>query len=138
MTLDVDVVRGRCGEIEQSVERLERIRAGGRGAFLADPDAKDIACYRLLLAIEASLALCYHVSARHLKVVPDDYAGCFAGLEAGKLIPAALSTRLQRMARFRNLLVHVYWVIDYERVFDVLENDLADLREFSRIVAALV
>jgi uncharacterized protein YutE (UPF0331/DUF86 family) len=49
-----------------------------------------------------------------------------------------LSTRLQQMARFRNLLVHVYWEIDYGRVFDVIEHDLDDLRRFSRTVAALV
>ena len=79
MTLDADVVRGRCTEIERALDRLARIRAAGRAAFLVDPDAKDIGCYRLLLAIEAALALCYHVSARRLKRVPDDYAGCFAG-----------------------------------------------------------
>ena len=138
MTLDADVVRGRCGEIEQALDRLTRIRAAGREVFLSDADAKDIACYRLLLAIEAALALCYHVSARQLKCVPDDYAGCFAGLSRAGIISADLSSRLQQMARFRNLLVHVYWEVDYGRVFDVLETDLDDLRAFSRIIAGLL
>lgn len=70
--------------------------------------------------------------------MPEDYAGCFAGLAQGGVIPADLSERLQRMARFRNLLVHVYWDVDYGRVFHVLENDLEDLREFSRVVAGLL
>ena len=138
MTLDGDVIRGRCGEIAQALDRLTRIREAGRDAFLADADAKDIACYRLLLAIEAALALCYHVSARRLKLVPDDYAGCFAGLSRAGIISADLSTRLQQMARFRNLLVHVYWDVDYGRVFDVLETDLEDLRAFSRTIADLL
>ena len=40
MTLDGDVIRGRCGEIEQALDRLARIRAEGRDAFLEkrDPD----------------------------------------------------------------------------------------------------
>ena len=138
MTLDGDVIRGRCGEIEQALDRLARIRAAGRDSFLADADAKDIACYRLLLAIEAALALCYHVSARRLKQAPDDYAGCFAGLARGGIIANELSSRLQQMARFRNLLVHVYWEVDYGRVFDVLETDLEDLRSFSQTIAALL
>jgi hypothetical protein len=83
MTLDVDVVRGRCQEIEQSLARLEAIRDAGREAFLANEDAIDIGCYRLLIAIEAALALCYHVSARRLRSVPDDYAGCFESRGAG-------------------------------------------------------
>ena len=138
MTLDPDIVRRRAGEIEESLGRLTRIRADGRDSFLADADAKDIACYRLLIAIEAALALCYHVSARHLKHVPEDYAGCFAGLSDAALIPEDLSMRLQQMARFRNLLVHVYWDVDYSRVFDVLESDLEDLRAFSQAVVGLL
>jgi len=42
------------------------------------------------------------------------------------------------MARLRNLLVHVYWKLEYGRVFDVIERDLNDLRRFSQSVAALV
>lgn len=138
MTLDADVVRSRCGEIEQALERLTRIRAVGRDTFLTDADTRDIACYRLLLAIEAALALCFHISARRLKRVPEDYAGCFVGLAEAGIISTDLSTRLQQMARFRNLLVHVYWTIDYGRVFDVLDKDLDDLRAFSRAVASLL
>ena len=138
MTLDVEVVRGRCQEIEQALVRLDRIRSEGRAHFLANRDTQDIACYRLLTAIEAALALCYHVSARRLRRVPEDYSGCFEELETAGLIAASLSRRLQQMARFRNLLVHVYWTIDYNRIFDVLEHDLDDLREFSLVVASLV
>jgi len=138
MTLDADVVRSRCQEIDRSLERLDTIRSGGREAFLTSDDAKDIACYRLLIAIEAALALCYHVSARRLRSVPDDYAGCFVGLERGGLIEPDLSERLQRMARFRNLLVHVYWTVDYERVFDMVEHHTNDLRRFAQVVAALL
>lgn len=138
MRLDVDVVRGRCAQIEQSLARLERLRSIGREGFLADPDAQDIACYRLLVAIEAALALCYHAAARSLHAVPEDYAGCFRCLEQERLLAPDLSERLQRMARFRNLLVHVYWTLDYDRVFDVLERDLDDLRAFAQAMAALV
>lgn len=138
MTLDHDVVRGRCSEIEDALARLARIRDAGREAFLADQDACDIASYRLLLAIEAALALCYHVSARHLRQVPEDYAGCFSDLASAGLIGAGLSGRLQQMARFRNLLVHIYWKVDYGRVFDIVERDVEDLRAFANAMTALL
>jgi uncharacterized protein YutE (UPF0331/DUF86 family) len=60
------------------------------------------------------------------------------GSGTGKPDPRPLSTRLQQMARFSNPLVHVYWTVDYTRVFAVRENDLDDLLEFSRTIAALV
>jgi uncharacterized protein YutE (UPF0331/DUF86 family) len=99
MTLDADLVRRRCQEIAESIERLEGIRAAGRDEFLASADARDIACYRLLIAIEAALALCYHVSARRLRTAPEDYAGCFASMEKAGVIDAGLWQRLQLMAR---------------------------------------
>lgn len=61
MSLNADLIRQRCAEIEESVGRLERVKALPRKKFLANQDTLDIACYRLLIAIEAALALCYHI-----------------------------------------------------------------------------
>lgn len=66
MNLNQELVRTRCQEIEESLERLERIRLTPKEEFLKDRDLEDIACYRLLVAIEAALGLCYHVSAKRL------------------------------------------------------------------------
>jgi uncharacterized protein YutE (UPF0331/DUF86 family) len=42
------------------------------------------------------------------------------------------------MARFRNMLVHMYWKIEYEIVFDILQENLDDLRQFSGAITALL
>ncbi|MBI3493668.1 MAG: DUF86 domain-containing protein [Acidobacteria bacterium] len=138
MTLDADVVRSRCAEIEEAVARLEQLAALPRDQFLADRDSQDIACYRLLVGIEAALTLCYHVTTRRLRKAPDDYAACFAILCEAGLVAPDLSERLQQMARFRNLLVHLYWKLDYGRVYDIMQGDIGDLRRFASAIAALV
>jgi len=71
MNLNRELVRTRCQEIEESLGRLEKIKAVEKGDFLKDRDLQDIACYRLLVAIEAALGLCYHVSAKQLKKMPE-------------------------------------------------------------------
>ena len=38
----------------------------------------------------------------------------------------------------RNLLVHVYWTVDYDQVFDILERRLGDPRASSRAMAGLL
>jgi uncharacterized protein YutE (UPF0331/DUF86 family) len=90
------------------------------------------------VAIEAALALCYHVSAKALRKVPEEYAECFGMLREAGILPAELAGRLQQMARFRNLLVHMYWKIDYGQVFDVLHQNLDDLRAFAAAVLGLL
>lgn len=138
MSLNPDLIRARCAEIDSSLSRLEEFRRLPRDQFFANQDGLDVACYRLLIAIEAALALCFHVSAKQLHQVPEEYAGCFSTLERAGLIPADLSSRLQQMARFRNLLVHVYWKIDYGQVYEVITMRLDDLRAFRAAIAGLI
>lgn len=138
MTLNPDVVRTRSAEIEESVERLESLAELPLAEFLADRDAQDIACYRLLVAIEASLALCLHVSSRRLRTAPADYAGCFALLQDAGILAPDLGERLQQVARLRNPLVHVYWKVDNRRVHAALRKNLGDLRAFSAAIVSLL
>lgn len=135
MTLNPDLVRARCGKIDAALTRLEQFRTLSREDFLSSQDQLDIACYRLLVAIEAALALCFHVSAKQLHQVPEEYAGCFTLLHQAGILSVDLTTRLQHMARFRNLLIHVYWTIDYNQVYDIICTRLDDLRLFSSAIA---
>lgn len=138
MNLNQELIRTKCQEIEESIERLEKIKLKDKEEFLEDRDLQDIACYRLLIAIEAALGLCYHVSAKSLKKVPEEYAGCFALLADAKIISLDLSDRLQRMARFRNLLVHMYWKLDYGTLYELIQHSLNDLRHFSEVIIAIL
>lgn len=138
MTLNPELIRTRCQEIEESLSRLERVKAVPREDFLKDRDLQDIASYRLLVAIEAALGLCYHVAAKQLKRVPEEYAECFAILSDAQVISKDLSENLQRMARFRNLLIHMYWKVEYGALFELIQHHLIDLRRFSQAIASLL
>jgi len=138
MSLNQELILTRCQEIEESLQRLATIKDRPREVFLSDRDLQDIASFRLLVAIEAALGLCYHVAAKRLKKVPEEYAECFAILAEAGIIPNDLSGKLQKTARFRNLLVHMYWKIDYNTVYDILHDSLDDLRRFSQLIAGLV
>ncbi len=138
MTLDHDRIRDKLQDIHKSLERLQRLRSLGRDRFLADEDSQDIARSRLLSAIEAALNICFHVTARKLKTVPEDYGDCFRNLGQADLIDSSLAERLADMARFRNRLVHLYWEIDYSSVYDIIAHHLTDLEDFSAQIAELL
>jgi hypothetical protein len=71
--IDSDLVRSRCQEIIDSVERIRKIKMLPLEVFLKDQDQQDIGCYRLQIAIEAALSLCYHITAKELRKVPVIY-----------------------------------------------------------------
>ena len=138
MDLNRDLIQWRFQDIRQSLERLERIKKFSREAFLSDQDALDLACYRLLVAIQAAIQICFHVCARQLQRVPEEYAECFAILGEAGIIPQELSRNLQKMARFRNMLVHLNWTVDYERLYNIIHENLDDLRRFVRAIGELL
>jgi uncharacterized protein YutE (UPF0331/DUF86 family) len=123
-------------DIRRSLDRLRRLRAMSREDFLSHEDSQDVARSRLLTAIEAALNVCYHVAARKVGRVPEEYAQCFKILGEAGLLPPDLTRRLMAMARFRNRLVHLYWDVDYGQVYDVMQRDMEDLEEFARHAAS--
>jgi len=89
MAVNRDLIQSRFSGIRGSVNRLEELRGLSRAEFLADQDTIDIACYRLLIAIEAAIQICFHVGAQRLHKTPESYGECFALLgEAGIVDPA--------------------------------------------------
>ncbi len=50
-------------------------------------------------------------------------------------MPWEVAREMADMAKFRNLLVHVYWAIDHERLYDALPVRLTALESFARHVA---
>lgn len=138
MNLDHDRIGSKLQDIQKALERLHRLRAAGRAAFMSDEDSQDIARSRLLSAMEAALNICFHVTAKKLKSVPEDYGACFRRLGDARLLDPSLAERLADMARFRNRLVHLYWDIDYNAVYDILDNHLVDLEDFSAQIAGLL
>ena len=136
--IHMEKVYAKFRDIRESIERLRRFSATPRAEFLKDRDSQDIAGFRLIVATEAAIDACLHVAARTLNQVPEEYAGCFKLLGEHHLIDQEVASRLAAMARFRNLLVHRYWEIDYGRMYDIITgDDLADLEIFMKQIGRL-
>lgn len=41
-----------------------------------------------------------------------------------------LTLKLMDMVKFRNRLVHIYWNLDDELVYDILNQDIKDIKKF--------
>lgn len=106
-------------------------------AFVADRQAVNAAKYLLLTAVEDGLAASSHVIASEGYRAPIDYADVFRSLREAKVLDDQLTGRLEAMARFRNLLVHVYVDIDDRRVHGFLKTDIEDLRHLARAILKL-
>lgn len=128
----------RIQEIRRALASLRVDAARPRDAFVSDGQAVDATKYRLLVALEAAVAICMHVTSRLSARTPETYAACFDALRDAAVLPPDLAERLGRMARFRNRLVHLYWRIDNERLWTILQEHLGDLDEYLVVVGTLL
>jgi uncharacterized protein YutE (UPF0331/DUF86 family) len=136
MSVDPIRVRERLGIITDAQRRLQELGGLSADDFLADFRNTESAKYLLIVATEAAIDLCNHIAARQGGRSPDSYADCFTVLAELGIIENVLAGHLRQMARFRNFLVHLYWQVDNRRIYDVLQQNLADLSDFRAQVAS--
>jgi uncharacterized protein YutE (UPF0331/DUF86 family) len=134
--VDAERVEARLGRLEETIERLEGVRARGEDAYLADPELRAMAERWLQLAIQACLDLGAQIVSEQSVPPPSSYADVFKALGERDVLPKELAGRLGDAARQRNLLVHLYMEIDDRAVFASLQW-LDDFRQFAAVVERL-
>jgi uncharacterized protein YutE (UPF0331/DUF86 family) len=128
--VNLDRVRVLAGHLRDAVRRLGDFGRMSREEFVNDWRMTASAKYLLIVATEAALDICNHLAARRGGRSPQDYPDCMRVLAEIGAIDPALRDRLVRMARFRNLLVHLYATVDDSEVHRVIREDLGDLEDY--------
>jgi uncharacterized protein YutE (UPF0331/DUF86 family) len=128
--VNLDRLRTLAGHLRDAVRQLRELGEAPRDRFVADPRTANSAKYLLIVATESALDICNHLAARRGSRSPEDYADCMAIMAELGVVDDELRTRLMRMARFRNLLVHLYARVDDGQVHRVIREDLGDLERY--------
>lgn len=135
---NIDRIRQIIGEINFALNKLEKCSALSEDEFLSDFDKLDSGKYNLIVAIEGAIDICNHIVARMGGRAPCDYADCFAILAELDILPVEFVERLKKMAKFRNLLVHLYWQVDNRRVYQFLKKDIQDLKDYLKSIEKII
>lgn len=136
MTVDPGRLRALLDRVAEETTALRRLSARADADFAADPDLLAAVKYRFIVAIEASIDACRHLTAARSLRAPLDFADSFTVLGDAGLLGPALVVRLQAMARFRNLLVHGDARVDDGMVLGALRTELGDLDALRAALAA--
>jgi uncharacterized protein YutE (UPF0331/DUF86 family)/predicted nucleotidyltransferase len=121
--------------ISADVQDLRQKAKTSKEEYLQTRDVQAIVERRLQTAIESCLNIGNHLIARLGLRPPQDYGDVFRILRDAYILPSECAEAMVDMARFRNLLVHLYWQLDYERIYDSLQGRLASLEAFASHIA---
>jgi uncharacterized protein YutE (UPF0331/DUF86 family) len=125
-------------ELRKSVRRLQSLRNLSQDKFIKDPDKIGSAKYHFIVAIESSIDMCNHIISRNGYRVPEDYADTFRVMAEVGTITEDFSEELIKMAKFRNRLVHIYWEINDKQLYQILQNNLDDLKKLLDSIAVFL
>jgi uncharacterized protein YutE (UPF0331/DUF86 family) len=126
------------GEINAALHKLAGYAEISEEEFVSSSEKIDSAKYNLIIAIEGAIDICNSIVARAGGRAPGDHADCFAVLGELQLLTGEYVDRLKRMAKFRNLLVHLYWKVDNKKVYHILKEDVRDIKGYLGIVNRII
>jgi uncharacterized protein YutE (UPF0331/DUF86 family) len=129
--LNREVLQMRISYIEDSLRSLERFKGITYNEFHSNSDNFRIAFYDLHRALEAIMDIGTHILSRIPGARPTAYKDIPQLLEKNKIIPADYAMNsLNRMAGYRNRMVHFYGEITEREIYDIIQEELADFDTF--------
>lgn len=130
LNFDEERVSKLSSEIFRALEGLRDLSSLSKEKFLKERHLVASAKYYLIVSIEAAIDLSNHLISRNNLRIPESYADTFKVMAEVGVISKDLTRKLMEMAKFRNRLVHIYWEVDDEVIYDIIKEDIGDIEEF--------
>lgn len=128
--MDKDRIFEKIDELEKYLRELDEYLPEDEDEYLNNGLIKR-ACERAFqLASENLLDICNLIISEKGFGMPADSKDCVRKLAENGVIPGSLSTRLEELVGFRNLLVHQYGRVDDSKAYSYLKIELKDFYEF--------
>ena len=129
-----DKVEGILANLKGYMEKLSKLAALRREEFLTDFTKVESAKHLFQVSVECCLDVSNHIIASERFRAPKNYAESFEILAEQGILPKTFLPTLRQMVQFRNRLVHLYWEIDAEIVYEILQKNLGDFDVFTKYI----
>ena len=135
---DINIIENKISAIEKYLSILNGYKSISREKIENDPNLLGALERYLFLAIQAAIDTAEAIISYKEYRKPSSYAESFKILVEQGLIDAELEGQLAKTTGFRNILTHGYQEVNYDILFDVLQNRLVDLETFVKAVKKMV
>ena len=125
-----EVIKQRLNQLSTSINKIERFKEMSLEEFLQDDIAQDVVEYNLFIAINIMIDIATHIVVDNNIGNPETLGEAFSILNKEKYIKDDEANTYRNMVGLRNILSHEYLKIDKSIIYDVLKNNLADIKKF--------
>jgi uncharacterized protein YutE (UPF0331/DUF86 family) len=128
--VDQTLILKKLAELEECLEQIREFSSVSAETYSGDWKTRRIVERTLQIMIELCIDIAGHIISDRRLRVPVSYADTFRSLAEGGLITPQLSDVMEKMAKFRNIVVHQYEIVDTEIVIMILRKHLDDFLVF--------
>lgn len=132
---DAPLVLHKLSRLRDYVALARRRRPESADEMERDIDRRDALALALLVAVQESIDVAYHVAADEGWGLPDSHAAAFAFLASHGVVTPDLAAELSGVARVRNRIAHGYASVDHLRLWQELPRGLDVLDEYAAAIA---
>lgn len=134
MSIDKEKIKKRFSEINEALNEVRRLTSLEDKDFWSKKENIAAVKYYLLLATEDIGGICSHIAARKFNKGVSAFGECFEVLSKENFIGEDLSSRLRKIVKFRNKLMHQYWEVDDKKILEYARQDIGDFEDFMKAV----
>ena len=134
---NLSVIENKISSNRKYLKILKRYKVYSRQEIEENVDIRGAVERYLYLAAQASIDLAEAVIAYKGFRKPTTMSETFYILNEEDIVSGELTEKMVRMVGFRNVMAHDYEKVNYDIVYDVLQNRLADVAEFIERIEAI-
>lgn len=128
--VDKALILRKISELEKHLEELSEFRDITVDIYSRDWKIQRIVERTLQIMIEICVDIANHIISDEGFRVPINYSDTFKVLYEEEIIDKALLEIMEKMVRFRNIIVHNYDKIDPEIVINIIRKNLNDFIKY--------
>lgn len=134
MSIAHNKVIAKLQALDEYLGYLKDLQKANKKSFLTDYHQFGLAEHYLHLAIEVLLDVSKLIVIAYGFPRPEENRDVFRVLHDKRVISEKLYNQIAGISSFRNVLIHEYEKIDRARVYEYLQHDINQFKEFKRQV----
>ena len=134
---NLSVIENKISSVRKYLEILERYRTYSQKEIADDIDRRGAVERYLYLAMQATIDLAEAVIAFKNLRKPSTMSESFHILAEADILSQDLTGQMVGMTGFRNVIAHDYENLNYDIVYDVLQNRLKSIGDFLEAIKTI-
>jgi uncharacterized protein YutE (UPF0331/DUF86 family) len=134
---NISVIENKISSVHKYLGILAKYIQFSKDDITSDIDRKGAVERYLYLVMQAAIDLSEAVISYKKLRKPSTMSESFHILNEAGIIPPELTEHMVKMTGFRNIIAHDYENLNYDIVYDVLQNRLANIENFLEAIQAM-